>query len=139
MQDAGGRPVNPPAQARFFTDKSAAHVELQRHGFGVPATVLLRPWAADRPLTAAERTRLRLDKPGARAYVKPANGFSGRGVVRADRNDPEGLAAAVRAARDADRNDACLVQRAVRPPRLTLRRRRWSGRPTGACCTAWAS
>lgn len=118
VQDAGGRPVNGPARSRFFTDKAAAHEELARHGFGVPATVLLRPWTSDRPLTAAERARLRLDEPGARAYVKPANGFSGRGIVRADRTDPEGLAAALRAARDGDRNDAYLIQRAVCPPRL---------------------
>jgi hypothetical protein len=118
VQDAGGRPVNPPARARFFTDKAAAHEELVRRGFGVPATVLLRPWAPDRPLTAAERARLGLGEPGARAYVKPANGFSGRGIVRVDRTDPDGLAAALRAARDADRHDSYLVQRAVRPPRL---------------------
>lgn len=118
VQDAGGRPVNSPARARFFTDKAAAHEELGRRGFGVPATVLLRPWSADRPLTAAERSRLGLDEPGARAYVKPANGFSGRGVARAERTDPESIAAAIRATRDADRNDTCLVQRAVRPPRL---------------------
>ncbi len=118
VQDAGGRAVNPPARARFFTDKAAAHEELARRGFGVPPTVLLRPWSADRPLTAAERCRLGLDEPGARAYVKPANGFSGRGVVRADRTDAESLAAAVRAARDADRGDTLLIQRAVRPPRL---------------------
>jgi hypothetical protein len=119
VQDAGGRPVNPPARARLFTDKAAAHEELARRDFGVPATVILRPWAADRPLTAAERGRLGLGEPGARVYVKPANGFSGRGVVHAERTDPEGLAAAVRAAREADRNDSYLVQHAVRPPRLT--------------------
>jgi hypothetical protein len=118
VQDAGGRPVNPPARARFFTDKAAAHDELARRGFGVPATVVLRPWSADRPLTAAERGRLRLNEPDARAYVKPANGFSGRGVVRADRTDADGLAAALRTAREADRNDTYLVQRAVRPVRL---------------------
>jgi hypothetical protein len=118
VQDAGGRPVNAPARARLFTDKAAAHEELLRRDFGVPATVLLRPWVPDRPLTAAERARLGLDEPGARAYVKPANGFSGRGLVRADRTDPEGIATAIRAARDGDRNDSYLVQRAVRPPRL---------------------
>jgi hypothetical protein len=115
VQDAGGRPVNAPARARCFTDKAAAHEELARRGFGVPATVLLRPWAPERPLIAAERARLRLDEPGAGVYVKPANGFCGRGVVRAD---AAGLAAAVRAAREADRGDTYLVQRAVRPPRL---------------------
>jgi hypothetical protein len=118
VQDAGGRPVNPPARARLFTDKAAAHEELARRGFGVPATVLLRPWAPERALTAAERARLRLDESGARAYVKPANGYSGRGVARADRTDPEGLAAAIRATRASARNDAYLIQRAVRPPRL---------------------
>jgi hypothetical protein len=118
VQDAGGRPVNSPARARFFTDKAAVHEDLQRRGFGVPATVILRPWAPDRALTAAERARLRLDEPGARAFVKPANGFSGRGLVRADRTDPDGIAAAVRASRDGERNDSYLVQRAVRPPRL---------------------
>jgi hypothetical protein len=118
VQDAGGRPVNPPERARCFTDKAAVHAELQRHGFGVPASVVLRPWAADRPLTAAERARLRLDEVGARAYVKLANGFSGRGIVRADRTDPEGITAAVRAVREIDSSDSCLIQRAVRPPRL---------------------
>jgi len=118
VQDAGGRPVNPPARARFFTDKAATHAELMRHGFGVPATVVLRPWAADRPLTSAERAHLGLDEPGVCAYVKPANGFSCRGVVRAGRTDADGLAAAIRTARDTDRNDTYLVQRAVRPPRL---------------------
>jgi hypothetical protein len=111
VQDAGGRPVNAPARARFITDKAAAHEELSRRGFGVPATVLLRPWAPNRPLTAAERARLRLDEPGAGVYVKSANGFCGRGVAR---TDAAGLAA-VRAARD---GDSYLIQRAVRPPRL---------------------
>jgi hypothetical protein len=115
VQDAGGQPVNAPALARPFTDKAAAHHELARRGLGVPATVLLRPWAVERPLTAAERARLRLDEPGACVYLKPANGFCGRGVVRADAG---GLAAAVRAVHTSDPGDTCLVQRAVRPPRL---------------------
>src|SRR5207244_7300069 len=49
VQDAGGRPVNAPARARFFTDKAAAHEELCRRGFGVPATVLLGPGTAHAP------------------------------------------------------------------------------------------
>ena len=117
VQDAGGRPVNPPARARFITDKAAAHEELRRRGFGVPATVMLRP-GMDRPLTTAERARLGLDEPGACLYVKPANGFSGRGLVRAERTDPDSLAAAIRTSRDSDRNDTYLIQRAVKPPRL---------------------
>jgi hypothetical protein len=118
VADAGGCPVNPPARSRLFTDKAAAHAELARRGLGVPDTVVLRPWAADRPLTPAERARLRLDEPDARLYVKPANGFGGKGVVRVDRTDPEGLTAAVAAARGPERSDSHLLQREVRCPRL---------------------
>jgi hypothetical protein len=128
VQDAGGHPVNLPARAKAFTDKSAAHAELVRNGLGVPPTVLLRPWAPDRPLTPAERRLLRLDEPGARVYVKPANGFSGRGVVRVDWTDPIGLTAAVASARNYDRSDAYLIQREVCPPTLVDD----SGRPCPA-------
>ena len=118
VADAGGCPVNPPARSRLFTDKAAAHAELARRGLGVPETVVLRPWAPDRPLTPAERARLRLDEAGARLFVKPANGFGGKGVVRVERTDPEGLAAAVAAARGPNRTDTYLLQREVRCPRL---------------------
>ncbi|MCS6850194.1 MAG: hypothetical protein NZ700_03370 [Gemmataceae bacterium] len=118
VQDAGGRPVNPPVRSRMFTDKAAAHAELLRHGLGVPPTILIRPWAAERPLTPAERAFLRLDEPGARVYVKPANGFGGRGVVRTESTAPEAIARAVAAVRQHDRHDAILIQREVRCPTL---------------------
>jgi hypothetical protein len=118
IEDAGGRSVNSPARARTFTDKAAAHGELLRHGLGVPPTVLLRPWVPDRPLTEPERALLRLDEPGARLYIKPANGFGGRGVVRVERTDPDGVLAALTQARQADRQESYLVQREVRPPLL---------------------
>ncbi|HEV3260672.1 MAG TPA: hypothetical protein VG013_27710 [Gemmataceae bacterium] len=118
VEDAGGRPVNRPARSRLFTDKSAAHAELLRYGLGVPETVLFRPWSADRPLTGAERRRLGLDEPGTRVYLKPANGFATRGVVRVEGTDPARLCAALTAARDYDRNDALLLQREVRCPAL---------------------
>lgn len=118
VEDAGGRPVNPPARSRLFTDKAAAHAELVRRGLGVPPTVILRPWTGDRLLTPAERAGLRLDEPETRVYVKPANGFGGRGVICTDRVDPDGLAAVVAEARNQDRRDAVLIQRAVRCPRL---------------------
>ena len=118
VQDAGGRPVNPPARSRTFTDKASAHAELLRHGLGVPATVLLRPWSGDRPLTVAERRQLRLDEPGARLYLKPANGFSGRGIVRVEDVRPENLAVQLAAARQFDRQDTYLIQREVRFPWL---------------------
>ena len=76
VADAGGCPVNPPARLRLFTDRAVAHAELARRGLGVPDTAVLRPWAPDRPLTAAERARLRLDEPGARLHVRPAPGPS---------------------------------------------------------------
>jgi len=116
--DAGGRSVNAPARSRAFTDKAAAHAELTRRGLGAPATVIVRPWCADRELTAEERRRLRLDEPGARVYVKPANGFSGHGVVRVERTDSDGFKTALAAARNHDRREAYLIQREVRPPRL---------------------
>ncbi len=118
VQDAGGRPVNAPARARTFTDKATTHVELQRRGLGVPPTVLVRPWLADRPLRERERQVLRLDEPGARVYIKPANGFSGKGVRQVARTDPATLAAALAAARQYDPQDTYLVQRAVCPPLL---------------------
>ena len=118
VTDAGGRSVNLPARSRAFTDKAAAHAELARHGLGAPATLVVRPWTADRTLTAAERLLLRLDEPGARVYIKPANGFSGHGVVRVDRTDPDGLRDALAAARGHDRREAYLIQREIRPPLL---------------------
>jgi hypothetical protein len=118
VQDAGGRPVNLPARARTFTDKASTHAELLRRGLGVPPTVLVRPWMAERPLTEAERQALRLDEPGARVYIKPANGFSGKGIRCVEQTDPVALAAALAAARQYDRQDSYLVQREVRPPLL---------------------
>ncbi len=118
VQDAGGRPVNLPARARTFTDKAATHAELLRRGLGVPPTVLVRPWLADRPLSDGERQALRLDEPGTRVYLKPANGFSGKGIIRVERTDPESLAAALAAARQYDRQDTYLIQREVCPPLL---------------------
>jgi hypothetical protein len=118
VQDAGGRSANIPARSRLFTDKAAAHAELLRRGLGVPATILLRPGALDRALTAAERAHLGLEVAGTRVFIKPANGFCGRGVVCAERTDPEALAAALTAARNHDRRDTFLLQREVRCLRL---------------------
>jgi hypothetical protein len=117
VADAGGCPVNPPARLRLFTDRAAAHAELARRGLGVPDTVVLRPWAPDRTLTPAERARLRLDEPGARLFLRPANGC-GKGFVHVERTDPEGLAAAVAAARGPGHPATYLLQREVRCPRL---------------------
>jgi hypothetical protein len=118
VEDAGGRAVNPPARARAFTDKASAHGELLRQDLGVPATVLVRPWMANRPLAAREQAALRLQEPGARVYIKPANGSAGRGVVRVERTDADGLEAALTAARAFDRHDTFLIQREVCPPPL---------------------
>jgi hypothetical protein len=114
VQDGGGQPINPPARSRLFTDKAAAHAELTGRGLGVPETILLRPWMPDRPLTAAEWRRLRLDEPGARAYVKPANGFGGRGVQRIEHVTPDELASTISSARSQSRHETFLVQREVR-------------------------
>jgi hypothetical protein len=118
VQDCGGRPVNSPARARTFTDKAAAHAELVRNNLGVPATVVLRPWFAERPLTEKERAHLRLDEAGTRLYVKPANGFSMRGIVRIDDVRPDTLAAKIAAARLYDPRDSYLLQRELRFPEL---------------------
>ncbi len=114
VEDAGGRSVNPVARARTFTDKTAAHGELLRHGLGVPASLIFRAGTAARPLTVAERQRLRLDEPGAGLYLKPANGYGGEGVVRTTADD---FAAALVAARKRQPG-AFLVQREVCPPAL---------------------
>jgi hypothetical protein len=118
VQDSGGRPVNPPARARTFTDKAAAHAELVRNNLGVPATIVLRPWFAERPLTVRERAHLRLDEPGTRLYVKPVNGFSMKGIVRIDDVRSEVLSAKIAAARQYDPRDSYLLQRDVRFPEL---------------------
>jgi len=116
VQDAGGRPVNSPARSRAFTDKAAAHGELLRHGLGVPPTVVFRPGSPDRPLTAGERSVLRLDEPGACLFIKAANGFGGKGMVSVGGADLGNFPSALAAVRQFDRQDAYLVQREVRPP-----------------------
>ncbi len=118
VQDAGGWSINSPARSRTFTDKASAHTELVRHGLGVPPTVIFRPWSPDRPPTEAERDLLRLEEPGARLYLKPANGFGGRGVTRLDRLDGDSLQAALAAARARNRQETYLLQREVRTPLL---------------------
>jgi hypothetical protein len=116
--DAGGRPINSPGRSRLFTDKGAAHTELLRLGFGVPETLVFRPWTPDRRLIAAEWRSLALDQLGASVFVKPANGFGGQDVTRIDVTTPEALAAAIAGARNCNRAETYLVQRAVRWVRL---------------------
>lgn len=116
VQRAGGRPVNDPARSRLYTDKAAAHRALCRHGLATPATVLLEADRADERLSVSEEELLGLAEPGGRIYVKPANGFGGRGVCCVDR---DGLAGAVADARRREPRDAVLLQRAVRCPLLT--------------------
>jgi hypothetical protein len=118
VQDAGGRPVNLPARSRAFTDKAATHAELLRHGLGVPATVIVRPWSGERSLTARELQSLRLDVANACVFVKLANGFAGRGVQRVDRPTLDALHAALAAVRQLDRQDSILVQRGISWPAL---------------------
>jgi hypothetical protein len=118
VQDAGGRAINPPARSRLFTDKAAAHAELVRNGFGVPATIFVRPWAAESPLTPAQWNFLRLEGSDPAVYLKPANGFGGNGVARLTCADPEKLAQAVTAARRQDTGETWLIQREVRFPQL---------------------
>ncbi len=117
--DAGGHPVNVPARSRAFTDKASAHHELVRARLGVPPTVLVRPWTPPRDLTEQERWELRLDEPGTRVFLKPANGSCGRGVARVDRPTPQRLREALAEVRRFDPDDTYLVQTEVRPPRLT--------------------
>jgi hypothetical protein len=118
VQDTSGRPVNQPARSKAFTDKAAAHAELLRHGLGVPATVLMRPWNGERPLSTKELQFLRLDEPNTSVFVKPANGFAGRGVQRVEQPTPQKLNEALAAVRQYDRNDSILVQCGVRWPAL---------------------
>lgn len=117
VQDAGGWAVNTPARARLFTDKASAHAELVRRGLGVPETVIRRADQPDRPLSGEEWARLRLNDPGARLFIKPANGFGGKGIQVAS-GRPEETVAAIAAARNHDRRDSYLLQREVSCPRL---------------------
>jgi hypothetical protein len=118
VEDAGGHSINLPARSMTFTDKAAAHHELERCDLGTPPTVLVRPWSGERNLTNHERWHLRLDEPGTRLYIKPANGACGLGVVRLDRPTPERVLAALSEARRFDPSDTYLVQTEIRPPWL---------------------
>jgi hypothetical protein len=118
VQDAGGQPVNAPARSRAFTDKAAAHAELLRHELGVPPTLIFRSGTADRPLTAAERRFLRLEEPGARLYIKPANGFGGKGMTCVSGADVGAFVPGLAGARQYDRQDTYLVQREIRAPMM---------------------
>lgn len=106
VQDAGGVTVNAPSRARIFTDKAVAHAEFVRHGLGVPETRLIRPW---HPASCSTATA---DSPW---YVKPANGFGGRGVVRTNASE---LATLVAGLREKDPGETWLVQREVTTPTL---------------------
>jgi hypothetical protein len=117
IEDTGGRSVNSPARARAFTDKATAVITLRQHCLGVPGTVIFRPCASIRPLTLAERNRVGLTSPGSYAYLKPANGFAGQGVVRVAGTD-EALSAALSAARRLEPDETFLLQREVTPPLL---------------------
>ncbi len=118
VQDTGGWAVNSPARARAFTDKAATHAELVRQGLGVPPTVIFRPWSPDRPLTEAERELLRLGDAEAGLYLKPANGFGGRGISRMERFEADRFPAFLAAGRSQDRQETYLLQREIRPPLL---------------------
>src|SRR5262249_34230099 len=116
---AGGQPITAPHRARLFTDKANAHAELIRQGLGVPPTVLLRPWPpVTASLPAAAERRLGLGDPDTVLFLKPANGFGGRGVVRLERPEPEGLARAPAEAGRQHSGEPLLLQKAIRCPRL---------------------
>src|SRR5690606_14424040 len=55
VKDGGGRVIDDPDAAALADHKAATHHLLERAGLPVPPTVVLRRWAADRPLTAEER------------------------------------------------------------------------------------
>jgi hypothetical protein len=118
IQDADGRPINLPARSRAFTDKAAAHHELERNDLGTPPTVIVRPWIAAPLLSPQERWHLRLDEPGTGIFIKPANGSCGQGVMRVDRLTTEKVISALTEARRFDPGDSYLVQTEVRPPWL---------------------
>jgi hypothetical protein len=115
VQDSGGHPVNSPARARAFTDRTATHHELIRRGLGVLPSVVVRPWADDPFIADHQRWQLRLDEPGTSIEVVPA----GRGeVVRVEKATAERVRAVLAQARQR-RAEALLVRPEVRPPWLT--------------------
>lgn len=120
VQHTGGLPVNPPACAQHYTDKAIAHGELRQQGLGVPASLVVPAGAKDATLTEEDLRPLDVGASCASVFVKLANGFGGKGVVRVEHPDPNKLLAAVRAVRQHDEGDAVLLQRGVRCPRLKL-------------------
>jgi hypothetical protein len=117
VQDAAGHVANLTSRSRAFTDRAALMSELRQRGLGVPATVLVRPWHDERPLTVAQEQILGLQEPRAGVSIKPANGLGGV-EVRLEQATSQSISAALRKARRNNPRATLLVQRAIAMPRL---------------------
>lgn len=116
IQDAGGTPVNPPARARTFTDKSTGHGELARHGLGLPPTLILRPGMEQKQVPAMVSrflTKSNPTSPGS-LFLKKANGFASKGVSQLKTRCPQELAGVIRAVMEKDPLDGYLLQEEVK-------------------------
>ena len=120
VQDAGGRSVNPPARRAPSPTRRRPTPSWCAAAWARRRPSSCRPWAADRPLTAAERApaaagragRPRLRQAGQR-LLRPrrrARGPHRRRTAWPPPSPPRGATTAA---------TAYLVQREVRPPRLT--------------------
>ncbi len=113
--DRGGFTINPPSRARFFTNKANAHGQLRRQRLGVPQTILTAP---DEELDEAALQQSGFLDGKTTVYVKPANGFGSRGVLRIESCDIYRLRTSFREVRSLFPRDAILIQRCVPCPRL---------------------
>ena len=100
---AGVHTVARPEQLHW-TIKAPSHPALAAAGLPVPPTIVLKPDEPDRDLTPDELALI-----GDRCVIKPSHGFAGLGAKLNRAPTREVIAAA----RDYDRKDDWLVQRAI--------------------------
>ena len=107
VKDSGGMVVDDPDYARVATDKSISHYNFINHDIPVPFTIIIRSWQLDR-IKVPDEIKKKLGIP---FIIKPAQGFSGKGVIM----DANWKFKNITKARNFDRTDNYLLQEKVNP------------------------
>ncbi len=107
VKDHSGKVVDDPDYARFSIDKSISHYDFINNDIPVPYTIMIRSWQLDSIKVPEEQKK----KLGVPFIIKPAVGFSGKGVV----TDANWKLIGITKARNFDRTDNYLLQEKVIP------------------------